>query len=420
MVIARNEGDKVRSYPVVRIAFLLLGFVINLCLGSVYSWSVFRKPLEQLFTLSATESGLPYVFFLMSYAILMPFAGKVLDKFGPRVVSMIGGILVGVGWILAGYSSNLGRFILGYGIIAGTGVGIAYGVPIAVSAKWFEDKRGFAVGLTVLGFGMSPLITAPVAGKLIETYGLLPTFKVLGLIFLVIVVLSSVPLRFPAEGGKVGEKVRSEGKSYSPSEMVRTGTFWALWFCFVIGTLSGLMAIGVSSSVGQEMVKLPAEAAAVYVSVFAVFNGIGRPLFGWLTDRITPKFAAVLNFFLIFLASLGVLSIKEGMGLLFMATFGLLWLSLGGWLSIAPAAVARFFGTTHYGKNYGILFTGYGVGAVLGNIISGKIRDILGSYAFSFYIIALLAIIGLLVASRCLELQRHDEAFTPKVMYGRE
>jgi len=382
-----------------RYIYILLGLIINLCLGSVYSWSVFRKPLEQLFKLSATESSLPYMFFLVFYAILMPLAGRVLDKFGPRMVSTVGGILVGIGWILAGFSNGLINLILGYGIIAGTGVGIAYGVPIAVSAKWFEDKRGFAVGLTVLGFGMSPLITAPIARKLIEMYGPLLTFRILGVVFLIVIILLSIPLQFPFREVKTdkGFKTKKDKLSYSPSEMVKTKTFWALWFCFVIGTLSGLMAIGISSPVGQEIMKLSAETAAVSVSIFAIFNGIGRPFFGWLTDKITPRFAAIINFSLMFLASLGMLFAKEGMTLLFMITFSLLWLCLGGWLSIAPTATAQFFGTIHYSKNYGILFTGYGAGAILGNLISGKIRDIFGSYMFNFYITAILSIVGILI-----------------------
>jgi MFS family permease len=379
--------------------YILLGLIINLCLGSVYSWSVFRKPLEQLFKLSATESSLPYMFFLVFYAILMPLAGRVLDKFGPRMVSIVGGILVGIGWILAGFSNGLINLILGYGIIAGTGVGIAYGVPIAVSAKWFEDKRGFAVGLTVLGFGMSPLITAPIARKLIQMYGPLLTFKILGVVFLIIILLS-IPLKFPFREVKTDEefKTKKDKLSYSPSEMVKTKTFWALWFCFVIGTLSGLMAIGISSPVGQEIIKLSAETSALSVSIFAIFNGIGRPFFGWLVDKITPRFAAIFNFSLMFLASMGMLFAKEKMTLLFMITFSLLWLSLGGWLSIAPTATAQFFGTIHYSKNYGILFIGYGAGAILGNLISGKIRYIFGSYTLNFYITAILSIVGILIA----------------------
>ncbi|ADQ46373.1 major facilitator superfamily MFS_1 [Caldicellulosiruptor kronotskyensis 2002] len=382
-----------------RYIYILLGLIINLCLGSVYSWSVFRKPLEQLFKLSATESSLPYMFFLVFYAILMPLAGRFLDKFGPRMVSIVGGILVSIGWILAGFSNGLINLILGYGIIAGTGVGIVYGVPIAVSAKWFEDKRGFAVGLTVLGFGMSPLITAPIARKLIEVYGPQLTFRILGVVFLVVIILLSIPLKFPAkkEKSEVEFKNKKDEISYSTSEMVKTKTFWALWFCFVIGTLSGLMAIGISSPVGQEIIKLSAETAALSVSIFAIFNGIGRPFFGWLVDKITPRFAAIFNFSLMFLASMGMLFAKEKMTLLYMITFSLLWLSLGGWLSIAPTATAKFFGTIHYSKNYGILFTGYGVGAVLGNLMSGKIRDIFGSYIFNFYITAILSIIGIII-----------------------
>lgn len=381
--------------------YIALGLTMNFCLGSVYSWSIFRKPLEELFEISATESSLPYMFFLVFYAIFMPIAGRFLDKYGPKLVSIIGGILVGIGWMLAGFSSNLLLLTIGYGIIAGTGVGVAYGAPIAVSTKWFEDKRGFVVGLTVLGFGMSPLITAPIARKLIDLYGPLFTFRILGIVFFFVIVLLSIPLKFPSkdEGYIKTESNRTKDvQSYNPSTMLKTTTFWGLWLCFVIGTLSGLMAIGISSPVGQEIIKLSPDAAAISVSIFAIFNGIGRPLFGFLTDKITPRNAAMPNFVIILFSSLGMLFAKEGRVVLFMITFSCLWLSLGGWLSIVPTATAQFFGTLHYSKNYGFLFTAYGVGAILGNLISGSIRDILGSYVFNFYITSILSIIGILIA----------------------
>ncbi|WAM33066.1 L-lactate MFS transporter [Caldicellulosiruptor morganii] len=386
-----------------RNVYILLGVLMNICLGSVYSWSVFRKPLEEALDLSATQSGLPYMFFLVFYALLMPITGRYIDRYGPRVVAMVGGTLVGIGWLFAGFSDNLPMITIGYGVIAGSGVGIAYGVPIAVSTRWFEDKKGLAVGLTVLGFGMSPIVTAPIARRLITHFGPFVTFRVLGVIFFIVIILLALFFRFPNRkekepNEKISEEINGSIQNFTPSEMLKSSTFWYLWLCFVIGTFSGLMAIGISSPVAQEIVKLTPEMAALSVSIFAIFNGLGRPLFGFLTDKISPRYAALINFAVIFFSSLGMLFVKEGSKLLFIMAFCMLWLSLGGWLSIAPTATAKFFGLLHYSKNYGLLFTGYGVGAILGNLISGSVRDISGSYMFNFYITSILSIIGIIIA----------------------
>ncbi|MBZ4654199.1 MAG: sugar phosphate permease, partial [Peptococcaceae bacterium] len=155
--------------------YIPLGIIIFMCLGTVYSWSVFRKPLENLFNIGATQSGLPYMLFLASYAILMLISGGFIDKYTPKTIIIVGGIVVGFGWILSGYAWNINVLSITYGIIAGGGVGIVYGVPIAVISKWFPDKKGLAVGLTLLGFGLSPFVTAPLAKWLIDFYGPLQT-----------------------------------------------------------------------------------------------------------------------------------------------------------------------------------------------------------------------------------------------------
>lgn len=390
-----REGKMSRS------VYILLGLIMNICLGSVYSWSVFRKPLEESLNLNAVQSGLPYMFFLVFYALFMPVAGKYIDKYGPKIVAIIGGTLVGIGWVVAGFSDNLAMMTISYGIIAGSGVGIAYGVPIAVSTRWFEDKKGLAVGLTVLGFGMSPLVTAPVARNLIASFGPFATFRILGIAFFTIIILLALFLKFPEQSIKKIDKEISKNniiKNFTPHEMLKTHIFWCLWLCFVIGTFSGLMTIGISSPVAQEVIKLTPELAALSVSIFAVFNGIGRPLFGFLTDKIKLQYTALINFAVIFLSSLCMIFVKEGSKVLFIVAFSLLWLSLGGWLSIAPTATAKLFGLLHYSKNYGFLFTGYGVGAVLGNLISGSIRDFLGSYVFNFYVTLILSAIGMIIA----------------------
>ena len=380
--------------------YIPLGLIIFMCMGTVYSWSVFKKPIEELFKISATQSAMPYTFFLIFYAITMPVAGGYIDKYGPKIVTIVGGLVVAAGWILSGFVSNITLLIVTYGVIAGTGVGIAYGAPMAVAAKWFPDKKGFAVGLTLAGFGLSPFITAPVANWLVSSYGVFAAFKILGAAFAIIITVLALPLKFPNKEitDEENDKQQKEEVNFSTKEMLKKPTFYGLWICFVIGTTAGLMAIGISSPVAEEIVKLDASTAAFLVSFFAIFNGIGRPIFGGLTDKLNPKQATLISYSLIILASVIMLIVGEGNTILYALAFSLFWLNLGGWLAIAPAATGRFFGAKNYSKNYGFLFTAYGVGAFVGNMLSGRIKDILGSYRYAFYPTIALAVIGIIVA----------------------
>ena len=386
-----------------RWVYVVLGLVINLCLGTVYAWSVFKKPVEGLFAASSTEGSLPFMLFLAVFAVVMPIAGRWIQRFGARKICMIGGAITGAGWILSSFATSLGWLYVTYGVIAGIGVGLAYGGPIAVSTRWFPDKKGLAVGMTVGGFGLSALITAPLARYLIESMGALSTFLVLGIAFLVLSVLLSIPLKFPdAEwrpGGWKPSQAATATAHLKTGQMVRKSSFSALWLCFLIGSTAGLMAIGISGPVGQEIIKLDAATAAILVSVFAVFNGGGRPAFGWLTDRITPRWAALISFILIGLASVGMLMAGPGGTVLYILSFAGFWLSLGGWLAIAPTSTTTFFGTKDYASNYGVVFTAYGAGAIIGSLISGSAKDVFGSYTFAFIPTGILAVIGIVLAA---------------------
>jgi len=186
--------------------FVVLGFIINLCLGSVYAYSVFNVPVRNLFNIGAFDSGLPFMVFLAFFAGIFPFSGRLLEKVGPRKLGVIGGVIVGLGWILSGILPamipGIWTLIITYGVIAGSGVGLAYSGPIQVATRWFPDKKGLAVGLTVAGFGGSPFVSAYVAKALIDSVTVLPTFLYLGIAFLMLIILLSIPLKFPAAGWK--------------------------------------------------------------------------------------------------------------------------------------------------------------------------------------------------------------------------
>ena len=308
-----------------------------------------------------------------------------------------------------------------YGIIGGLGVGIAYGVPIAVSAQWFPDKRGLAVGLTVLGFGFSSAVIS-YATLFMKSSGLpiMHILQVYGIAFIIITIVASMFLRFPPAGWKpagwtpptpvAGAAPRVD---FMRSDMTKTGTFKGLWLCYTIGALAGLTAIGIVGPVGKEVMTNAGMKAAEITALtfqlilpFAICNGLGRPIFGTLTDKLTPKNAAMLTYVLIIAACLLMYTSYSSITA-FIVSFALLWGCLGAWLAIAPTATASFFGMKDNAKNYGLVFTAYGVGAVVGGIIAAEIAattkvaagaTFLDAYRPFFLVVAALAVVGLIVA----------------------
>ena len=439
---AAYSGFSRSSY---RWLYVILGNLLMMGLGTVYSWGVFRIPVEQTFGIGATESGLPYMVSLAFYALFMLLTGKHLSRFSPRRVMTVGALLVGTGWMASAYAPNIYVLTLTYGVISGAGVGIAYGVPMAVAAKWFPDKKGLAVGLVLVGFGLSPLVTAPVARNLIEIYGGMATFRILGAAFASLLPLLALPLAYPPdnwdpaheEGEGWGSWGRSRGKilgqskkyncnnsvsakdestqsqertqdhksqrklpeSVTSVEMVRSKSFRALYATFLIGAMIGLMLIGMTGKIAVEWIGLSQGRAAVMMSFFAVFNGLGRPVFGWLTDRLSFGKAALISYSTILAAALLMVVTSGSSALAFALAFSIFWFNLGGWLAIAPTSTLSMFGVAHYSQNYGIVFTAYGIGAVVGVLGSGMLVDWFGGYLAIFYLVLGLAITGMLTVS---------------------
>jgi OFA family oxalate/formate antiporter-like MFS transporter len=390
-----------------RWGLVVLGMIINLCLGTIYSWSVFVKPLTDYYaselgqTVTANEVLMPFSVFLAFFAIAMPFTGRYIESLGPRNVTIIGGILTGLGWLLASTVTSVWMLYIVYGVIGGIGVGIAYGVPVAVAARWFPDRRGTAVGLTLLGFGFSAFLTANIAGYLISTAGVMNTFRIFGVAFIILIVLLALPLRFPAAGWKPAgwnppvPKPGEEVCECDRSAMIRTPAFYGLWFCYFIGCLAGLMAISISKPVGTE-IGIEAGLATLLVGFFAIFNGGGRPLFGALTDRFTPRNTALLSFVLIAAASALLWQLPSVP--VYILSFTILWGCLGGWLAIAPTATGTYFGTCDYPRCYGVVFLAYGAGAIAGPQLAGFIKTTTGNYLGVFPYVLVLALIGTGVA----------------------
>jgi MFS family permease len=390
-----------------RWGLILTGMIINLCLGTIYSWSVFVGPLTGYFstvlgqTVTAGEILMPFSVFQAFFAIAMPLTGKFIETIGPRRVTIIGGMLTGAGWLLASMVTSVWMRYIVYGMVGGIGVGIAYGVPVAVAARWFPDRRGTAVGLTLLGFGFSAFLTANIAGYLIDATGVMNTFRIFGIAFIVLILLLALPLRFPAAGWRPAgwtppvPKPGEEVCECDRSAMVRTPAFYGLWVCYFIGCLAGLMAISISKPVGTE-IGIATGLATALVGFFAIFNGGGRPVFGGLTDRFTPRNTAIVSFALIGIASLLLWQIPSVP--VYILSFALLWGCLGGWLAIAPTATGSYFGTCDYPRCYGVVFRAYGPGAIAGPQLAGFIKTTTGSSLAVFPYVLILAIIGIVVA----------------------
>jgi len=307
-----------------------------------------------------------------------------------------------------------------YAIIGGLGVGIAYGVPIACSAQWFPDKRGLAVGLTVLGFGFSSALISYAYLWLKPMYPIMMILKIFGIVFFIVTIACSLYLRFPPAGWKpAGWTPPAPAAGAAPrvdfmrNEMTKTGTFKGLWLCYTIGALAGLTAIGIVGPVGNEVMAnagMTKEAAGTLVFAlilpFAICNGIGRPIFGMLTDKLTPRNTAMLSYVLIIVACL-LMYMSYSSTTVFAISFAILWLCLGGWLAIAPTATASYFGMKDNAKNYGLVFTAYGAGAIIGGIASALMAvnikpaagaTILEAYRPFFLLVAVLAALGIVVA----------------------
>lgn len=394
-----------------RWGYVLIGIIVMMCLGTVYSYSVFRVPVEKAYNAGATMSGMPYMTALASYALFMYLAGKYLDKYNPRHIIALGGLLVSLGWVLSAYTTSIYMLTVTYGLISGAGVGIVYGVPLAVAARWFPDKKGLAVGMILIGFGISPLITAPLARTLVEQYGVMNAFRTLGIGFGVIIPLLSFMFRYPSDGelAKLSKAkyTKTNINELDTSSMKKSGNFRGLYLNFLIGTTVGLMLIGLTGSVGTELIGLTSREVSLLMALFAVFNGMGRPVFGWVTDKLTSKKSMLISYGLILSSAVLMLFAHEGDVLIYSISFSVFWFNLGGWLAIAPASTLALFGTKHYSQNYGLVFTAYGIGAIAGVATSGMLIDLHQNYHYVFYFVILLCLAGVLMALKLLKGSEH-------------
>ncbi len=379
------------------------GMSMNLALGTLYAWSIFVAPLEKEFGWKRAQTSTVFGIAVVVFALTFIVAGRLQDKYGPFKVSLIGGILVSLGFFLCSYTHSLNWLYVCFGVIGGLGNGFGYATPIPVMAKWFPDKRGLAVGLAVAGYGAGSAIFGPLANlKLIPAYGVHTTFQILGVIFLIMTVFGAFLLRNPPVGYKPAgwtpapaSKAAATTYDFTPSEVLHTPAFYFMWVAYALGTLAGLMVISQLVPFAKSM-KIPGEALqTLTIFVGAVGNASGRILSGWMSDAIGRL--NVLRLMIgISMVAMPILYLVGGnVAMLYVVVFVVYW-CYGTQLSVNGAAASDFWGTKNAGINYGMLFTAWGVAGYFGSKIGGQMYDKYHNYQMAFYTAGVLAAVALI------------------------
>jgi OFA family oxalate/formate antiporter-like MFS transporter len=381
----------------------LAALSINLILGVLYAWGVMGKALVGQWKWTKTEATLPFTVATASFAIMMIFAGRLQDKIGPRFVAMSGGIMLGIALIASGFVSTPMAMLLTFGLLGGIGIGLGYSATTPPAIKWFPPARkGLITGIVVSGVGLAAVYISPLTEYLLKHNSIPRTFVILGIGAIVLVAVLSQLLKNPPPGYVAAASPAAPGKPAAPStrlerdwpEMLRTPQFYVLWLMFILGSAAGLMIIAHVAIIANEQAGM--KWGFMPIAMLAIFNTVGRVLSGYVSDRIgrtnTMALAFTLQAVNMFLFRFYT---TPGLVLFGSAFTGLCY---GTLFTLMPAATADNYGVKNLGVNYGILFTAFGFGGVLGPILAGMIRDNMGSYSPAFNISAVLLLVGAALA----------------------
>lgn len=383
---------------------------INLALGILYTWSVISKAIPEDWGWTEQQKSWPYAIACLVFSIMMVPAGRLQDKISPRWVATFGGLLVGLGMMLASRGNSYWNYMLGFGVLAGTGIGFGYASATPPAVKWFPAARtGMIAGIVVSGFGLASVYAAPLTNWLVKLEGGVPgAMFTLGLAFLVVVVLLAQLLRTPPKGyvpagtipaspGAVAKK-----EDFAPSEMLRTPQFYLLWFMYACGAGAGLMIIAKLAVIADKQAGV--ALGFVLVASLAVGNGAGRIIAGMASDKLgrKPTIIGCLLFQAVLMIVL-TLATKGSMlcAIPFMAVLSaLMGANYGANLALYPSVTKDFYGLKNFGVNYGLVFTSWGIGGFMLSLVAGKLYDTYQTFTYSCYLAAgllVLAAVGALL-----------------------
>jgi MFS family permease len=416
----------------------LAGVVVMLCLGTVYSWSLFTNSFVAGFNWSTQDATLAFELAIFFLGIGAVFGGRWQDSVGPRTVTIVGAILWGLGVALAGFGTEaFGKWwlYLTYGVIGGFGTGMAYVSPVAMVTKWFPDRRGLGSGMVVMGFGLGAFVynqivtrldvykaAAKPAGAYVAAkaaaikagatfdptqyalpagalHGLMMLFAVSGIVFLIVGGLAAMILKNPPAGytvaGAAAAAATASGPSFSPSEVVRMPQFYGLWLLLFLNVTAGILIISNAAPIYTELTgATPAVAGQVY-GVLAIFNGLGRFFWGSVSDRLGRNLTYTVMY--IVQAIVFFLMANTGGFVAVGIYFAIVLLCYGGGFGVMPSFNADYFGTKYLGQNYGMILTAWGVAGIVGPLLAAKVRDATGSYHGALIPVAIMLLIAAVI-----------------------
>lgn len=380
------------------------GMGINLALGILYTWSVISARVPEEWGWNEDDKSLPYMIACLVFSLIMVPAGRLQDKLSPRLVATIGGILVGVGFIIASLTTSLFAFVIGFGILAGAGIGFGYASATPPAIKWFPAaKTGLIAGIVVSGFGLASVYAAPLTKGLISSLSFKTAILLLGIAFLGVVVGLAQILKPPPPGyippgsmPATDAKINNKKEDFLPKEMLTTWQFYVIWFMYACGAGAGLMVIAKLDKIAK--VQAGINMGFVLVAVLAIGNGGGRILAGMLSDKIGRKATMIICFisqaFLIFLLSRASSDNALGSIYVMAAISALIGANYGANLSLFPSITKDFYGLKNFGMNYGLVFTAWGVGGFMLAKLAGIMYVKHQTFAIAYYGASVLLILA--------------------------
>ncbi len=404
---------KTKGYILTRWSVPFAGFLLTLMGGISYAWGIFTVPMMDKFGWTKADAALPFTVYMLMFALTMIPAGKLQDMIGPRKVAAMGALLFFPAYCLAAlvsYFPYTWWLVVTYGVIGGVACGTVYACSVPPARKWFSDKPGLAISFAVMGFGLAAAVFAPLkAGYLIPTYGIEGTFLILAITTSVVCLFAAWLIRNPpddwkppmSEHHKKAEQIKIIIQEATPRDLIRSPIFYIMWFAFALLISGGLTSIKIIPPYGELVVRLTQMEASIAIAIFAYFNGFGRPLAGFLSDRVGAVRVMIYTYIIQTVTLLCSPVFAVTLPTLYIAAALIGW-SFAVTLSLFPVLTASCFGTKHMGINYGLVFTAFGVGSLL-PAVGSWIFDITGSYTLVFVLLGILAWVGLIL---CVSLRK--------------